>query len=93
MNCPKQPKVPVYLFVGGALGILKFIHVLYDLWRISKKEKNNQNETSGYDSRASYSIIAVSNTTSLNKSSKFINRMISFSLLVWFGFGNYWVYN
>lgn len=88
MECPKQPKIPIYLFVGGAFGLVKLIQTLYDQWRIRKKEKFDQNDladATGFESGEESGI------SGLSKSSRFIDIVISLFLFVWFCFGNYWV--
>lgn len=92
MNCPKQPKIPIYLFVGGALGLVKLLQTLYDQWRRRKKENYDQDDlvtATGYESGVGSS--SGVGGSGLSNSSKFADVVISLFLIVWFCFGNYWV--
>jgi hypothetical protein len=81
MKCPKQPKIPLYLFVFGSFGLVKVFQNLYDQWRmrrIYKFDDEVADDEEGVGSR---------NDSGLS----FIDIALTTFLLIWFGFGNYWV--
>jgi hypothetical protein len=81
MECPVQPKIPVYLFVGGAVGLVSLLQILYDQWRKHRKDEFDASDIEGM----------VSNPTNCG-SSILMNIAVALFLLIWFGFGNYWVF-
>ena len=84
MNCPKQPKIPIYIFVFGAFGMVKILQNLYDLWRTRRKDRFDQGDIVDDEEGGGASGAA-------DGSSAFVDNAMSLFLLVWFGFGNYWV--
>ena len=87
MNCPKEPNIPIYLFVGGSFGLLKLVQVLWEQWRKQRKDSYDQDDFTDNELGADGNVGSIG----LNGSSKFIDCSISIFLLVWFCLGNYWV--
>lgn len=90
MNCPKQPKVPLYLFVFGLFGLVKLLQNVYDLWRIRRKDNFDQGMSDIVDDEDATGGITGPTTGS---GSKCIDGSITLFLIIWFGFGNYWVFS
>ena len=90
MDCPKEPNLPIYLFVGGALGLVKVMQSLWEQWRKKRKERFDQDDVPDVDD---FEMGDSRNGGSggLNNSSKFVDVIISVFLLIWFCLGNYWV--
>ncbi|KAH9494556.1 hypothetical protein Btru_019840 [Bulinus truncatus] len=40
-ECPENPKIPLFLFVGGCFGTLKTIHSMYGNYKLKKHNQNN----------------------------------------------------
>ncbi|XP_029635730.1 uncharacterized protein LOC115211023 isoform X2 [Octopus sinensis] len=76
-ECPKEPKIPIYLLVGGSFGALKLVLVL---WRQVKFHRYE------YDDHFTDSekFFSASHVTQMS---------LTVFLAVWFGFGNYWLYS
>ncbi|RMZ96938.1 peptidyl-prolyl cis-trans isomerase CYP63-like isoform X1 [Brachionus plicatilis] len=90
MNCPIQPKIPIYLFVFGAFGLVKIVNVFYELWRRRKIDNFEQSEimsVSRFDHQVNASRDIDSNDTQL------VDRVITGFLVVWFLMGNYWTFS
>ncbi|CAF1074160.1 unnamed protein product [Brachionus calyciflorus] len=86
MNCPIQPKIPVYLFIFGSFGLVKILNVFYEIWKRSKKEQLEQSNilgTSGYDHGM--------HSERDSNGARVVDALISLFLLIWFIVGNYWV--
>lgn len=96
-ECPCEPKIPIYLFVGGLVGLLKLLQAIYDQSLKRRKEKLDQgddiNDFDEYDGPVGSGAGVGDSGADFNKSSKFIDVVVSIFLLIWFIFGNYWVYN
>jgi hypothetical protein len=91
MDCPKQPKIPIYLFVGGLIGLVKLLQAIYEQSVKRRKEKFDQGDlidVDGYDGPGDDSGADISD---FNNGSQFIDIIISLFLLIWFAMGNYWV--
>lgn len=76
-ECPKEPKVPIYLLVGGSFGVLKLILVL---WRQVKYHRYE------YDDH-------FTDPSTLFSASHVTHWALSVFLAIWFAFGNYWLYS
>ncbi len=86
MNCPVEPMIPVYLFVGGTFGLIRLVQTLWKQWRARRKERFDR-EDSTYELPTEFH----DGMIRLNRGSTFIDIVISIFLFVWFIFGNYWV--
>ncbi|CAL1531379.1 unnamed protein product [Lymnaea stagnalis] len=40
-ECPEDSRIPVFLFVGGCIGALKAIHVMYSIHKIKRHSQNS----------------------------------------------------
>ena len=87
MNCPKEPMIPVYLFVGGCFGLLKLVQALWKQWRLRRQERFDRDDSTDIAEMQN----GRSGSLALNESSQCIDLSISLFLFVWFCFGNYWV--
>lgn len=90
MECPKEPKIPIYLFVGGLMGLVKLFQAIYEQSRKRRKEKIDQGDlidVDGYEGVGSN----VDVSEGLNNGGQFIDIAVSMFLFVWFILGNYWV--
>ena len=88
MECPIEPNLPIYLFVGGALGLVKLIQTLWEQWRKKRKERFDQDDVPDADD---FDMNDGRRRGGLNNNSKFVDILMSMFLLIWFGLGNYWV--
>ena len=79
-DCPKQPNLPIYLFVGGCVGLLKNVMVLLSLIRKRRSELEVAAESSGKD---------VQSPVSASRATFYSGLIISAFLLGWFAYGNY----
>jgi hypothetical protein len=78
----------LYLFVGGSVGLVKLLQAVYDQWRIRRKEKFDQGDLvdlDGFDGGGG-------GGSGSYTSSKFVDNVMSLFLVIWFAFGNYWVF-
>lgn len=90
MNCPIQPKIPIYLFIFGSFGLVKIVNIFYELWRLRKIDNFEQSEIismSRFDHQGNLSRDIDSNQTQL------VDRIISGFLVGWFLMGNYWTFS
>ena len=80
-DCPKEPNIPIYLLVGGCFGLLKIMSMLWRQMKQRQLEKLEEN-TDQYreDLQAT-------------NSSRVSDNILSVFLVVWFAFGNYWVFH
>ena len=81
-ECPREPKIPIYLLVGGCFGLLKVMSMLWRQVRSRRYERIDEMYVEGED----HSDVIVS------KSSKFTEAVLSIFLFIWFIIGNYWVF-
>lgn len=88
MNCPVEPMIPVYLFIGGSFGLIKLVQILWKQWRVRRKERYDR-EDSTYDVELQHEL--QNRSIGFNGGSKFIDTAITIFLLIWFVCGNYWV--
>lgn len=88
MNCPVEPMIPVYLFIGGSFGLIKLVQILWKQWRVRRKERFDR-EDSTYDVELQHEL--QNGSVRFNGGSKFIDTAITIFLLIWFVCGNYWV--
>lgn len=87
-DCPIQPKIPVYLLVGGCFGLLKLLSMFWRQvkFRRYKTVEDDDGDDDDYD--------ADDVTTSgviVTTSSQFLEVLLGAFLAVWFLCGNYWV--
>jgi hypothetical protein len=86
-DCPLEPKIPIYLLVGGGFGIVKIVQLLFFFWNKNRKELYSDDDL--------YSTTATdSGKTSISRSKfeeLFSHLIIGTFLFVWFLFGNYWI--
>lgn len=75
-ECPKEPKIPIYLLVGGCFGTIK---VLMSLCRHVKRLKNDED----YDFNDDGELMTMTKMASI---------ALTLFLSVWFVFGNYWLF-
>ncbi len=80
-ECPLEPKIPIYLMVGGCFGLLKLLSMLWKQIRNRRYERLDDIYEPDEDTGG---VIA-------SKSSRFTEIVLSLFLLVWFALGNYWV--
>ncbi|XP_064636889.1 transmembrane protein 272-like isoform X4 [Lineus longissimus] len=80
-ECPREPKIPIYLLVGGCFGLLKLLSLLWKQVKSRRYERLDEI----YDTEED----GASGLTS--KSSTFTDVVLSLFLFIWFVFGNYWV--
>ncbi len=92
-ECPKEPKIPIYLLVGGSVGIVKLLQTLWILWRKRRKQKFDQGDLVDLDTYELESSLRNDSGRSLNfnNGSWFMDVLLSVFLITWFSFGNYWV--
>lgn len=77
----------MYLFVGGATGIVKLLQILWGLWRKKMRERFDQDDLGDleFDSTDGKNVSVTTND------SIFVDVLISVFLIIWFGLGQYWV--
>lgn len=75
-DCPKQPKIPIYLLVGGCFGILFLLVVI---WK--------QIQYRRYDSMDVFY-----DAEDADRSSRLTDIVLALFHAVWLGFGTYWVF-
>lgn len=79
-DCPIEPKIPVYLLVGGCVGLLKLLSMLWHQFR-----SRHGDEMYGVgDGDAGESVMP-------SRSSRFSDAIVSVFLVIWFVIGNVWV--
>ena len=81
-DCPKEPRLPIYLLVGGCFGILK---LLSTLWRNLRARKHHDIEII-YDDQDTDGAFA-SNTY------KTMDTVLLLFLIGWLVTGTYWMFN
>ncbi|XP_064413842.1 transmembrane protein 272-like [Latimeria chalumnae] len=83
-DCPIQPLIPLYLLVGGVVGILKVTLLLYDSTRmrslLSKSVMIGDDDDDEYPWRQ-------------NAHKYYVHVTLSLFLFIWFIMGNYWVFS
>ena len=79
-DCPKESMIPVYLLVGGGLGALKLMSLLYRQMKLRQLDRMEETET-GYQAE-----LHVSDST------RYSEHALTFFMLIWFVFGNVWVF-
>lgn len=82
-ECPVEPKLPIYLMVGGSFGLLKTMSLVWKQIRSRRYERLDV----VYDPSDTADDMVVS------KSSQFSETVLTLFLLCWFGCGNYWVFH
>ena len=87
-KCPQQPRIPTYLFVGGAILGVSLLHLL---WRTKLLRKLEQ-EDDLLDFTNSRSRTPV-NSAESRELSRFLDCMLTVAGCTWFMLGNYWVFS
>ncbi|CAL1534463.1 unnamed protein product [Lymnaea stagnalis] len=82
-DCPKEPKIPIYLLVGGAFG---FIFLCIVLWQQKRARDYVLLDDSKDDSD-------VDDDDVMTRSYRFTGYILSFFLLFWFALGNFWLFS
>lgn len=90
MNCPIQPKIPIYLFIFGSFGLVKIFNIFYELWRRGKIDNLEQSEIMSV-SRFGHQV-NTSNEIDSNDA-QLVDRIITGFLVFWFFMGNYWTFS
>ncbi|XP_060064842.1 uncharacterized protein LOC132545182 [Ylistrum balloti] len=75
-ECPKEPKIPIYLLVGGCFGTIK---LLMSLCHQIRRLKDDDDED-------------LHDENELLTMSKMANIGLTIFLSIWFVFGNYWIF-
>ncbi|RUS84344.1 hypothetical protein EGW08_007876 [Elysia chlorotica] len=73
-HCPVEPRVPVFLFVGGCFGLLKIIHMLY----------------TNYRNRKLSMYVAEFNNRNIQRTFAAVDSILSLFLVAWQAAGAYW---
>jgi hypothetical protein len=81
-DCPKLPNIPVYMLVGGCVGIIK---VLATIWR-NITHRRLENTEALYDSYDTNSALAF-------RTYRVMDAILSVFLLGWQITGTYWVFS
>ena len=85
-ECPVEPRIPLYLFVGGCFTFLKMLTILWHHLRSRRSSDNDDNDMYIADAYTAEII-----TTS--RSSKFSHFILSLFNIIWFFLGNYWTFS
>ena len=85
-ECPKEPRLPLYLLVGGGFGLIKVVF----LFVLKKRSQHYDRleEGSEYDDEDDDTEDVV-----LARFVRFSNIALSLFLFIWFIFGNVWFYS
>ncbi len=86
-ECPLEPRIPVYLLVGGCFGLLKVLSLIWKQVRLRRYERLDDIYFGDANNREFHGEFLMS------KSSRFSEAMLSLFLLFWFACGNYWVFH
>ncbi|KAK3787761.1 hypothetical protein RRG08_049707 [Elysia crispata] len=73
-HCPVEPRIPIFLFVGGCFGLLKIIHMLY----------------TNYRNRKLSMYVAESNNRNIQRTFQAVDAILSSFLICWHAVGAYW---
>jgi len=84
-SCPAQPKIPVYLLVGGSFGLLKIFSLLWQHIRSRRFDSSDDMSDDDDDDIRSGGVVSTS------RSSQISDLALTVFLVVWFACGNYWV--
>lgn len=79
-ECPKEPRIPIYLLVGGAFGT---IHIVILLWQQKKSRDFNYMGEDVDDDDFDDGV--------MSRSCRFTCYVLSAFLVAWFVLGNVWV--
>lgn len=79
-DCPLEPRIPIYLLVGGSFGLIK---VFLMLWN-QKKHSNDACVDDDDDGETDDAVV--------RRTTKFTEFILSVFLSVWFIIGNVWFY-
>ena len=82
-ECPREPRIPIYLLVGGAFGTL---HLVLLLWQ-QKKSRDLNHLGDGADDDDDDDL----DDGVMSRSCRFTCYVLSAFLMVWFVLGNVWV--
>lgn len=83
-DCPKEPHIAVYMVVGGCFGLMKMLWLLWGQIKSLRYERLNPPD----GSRAA----AHDHTLATSVGTKIGCFALTGFLLVWFVFGNYWIW-
>ncbi|CAF1062687.1 unnamed protein product [Adineta ricciae] len=75
-DCPRQSKLPIYLFVAGAVWITKLLQNIWHKYRLQQKSLTEEEEESSSDP---------------NDGQVFIDVLMTSFLIIWFFCGQYWL--
>ncbi|KAL8590778.1 hypothetical protein ACOMHN_060354 [Nucella lapillus] len=81
-ECPREPRIPIYLLVGGSFGT---IHLIILLWQQKKSRDYNYLADDNCDDDDDF------DDGVMSRSCRFTCHGLSAFLLVWFVLGNVWV--
>ncbi|GAB1598407.1 uncharacterized protein LOC115213404 [Argonauta hians] len=80
-DCPKQPKIPVYLLVGGCFGTLKMV---YTIWRqVQQRRFDSLPDLVGFD--------PTEEVIFSSRSYRLMDTILVLFLICWIITGTYWV--
>ncbi|KAH3833575.1 hypothetical protein DPMN_106886 [Dreissena polymorpha] len=79
-DCPKEPRIPVYLLVGGCFGIIK---LLSSLWRNIQTRRNRDVISDDPDSDGAFS----------SSTYRTMDALLFVFLFGWHIAGTYWAFN
>nr|XP_022319990.1 uncharacterized protein LOC111122506 [Crassostrea virginica] len=79
-DCPREPRLPIYLLVGGSFGLIKVLLMLWD----QKKQSNDACLDDDDDSDTDDAVV--------QRTTKFTGFILSVFLSAWFVMGNVWFY-
>nr|KAI8756480.1 transmembrane protein 272-like [Biomphalaria glabrata] len=82
-DCPVEPKIPIYLLVGGAFG---FIFLCIVLWQQKRARDYMLLDESEAQSDLEDDFV-------MTRSYRFTEYILFLFLLVWFSMGNYWLFS
>lgn len=82
-DCPKQPKIPVYLLVGGCFGILKLIYTVW--YQIQQRRYDSLPDLVGLD--------PADRLAFTSRSYRLMDSLLIIFLVSWLCTGTYWVFD
>ncbi|BFZ14654.1 hypothetical protein BsWGS_17693 [Bradybaena similaris] len=82
-ECPKEPKIPIYLLVGG---ISSFIHLCILIWQQKRSRAFMLLDDTKDD-------IDNEEDDVMTRSYRFTWYILTLFLLIWFAWGNYWLFS
>lgn len=85
-KCPMEPKIPLYLVVGGLTGLYKVLLLFFDE---SKMRHDDYHKPATTPSAAGASVLTRINGRSVATSA--LHKILDIFLSLWFLMGNFWV--